>query len=132
MAVRLLVSFNREDTRDWEALEKLAGVPAGTWRQAAALEQRIDNLRRADRHAEAGELYREKMKTPEGRLYIFTFMGWGRIKPMVEKVIKSYGLRVGEDRTGHPGRIDAILRFQGVSQEAREVIAKHPMILTWG
>ena len=31
MAVRLRVSIDKEETRDWETLEKLAGVPAGTY-----------------------------------------------------------------------------------------------------
>ncbi len=132
MAVRLVVSFDKEDTRDWEALEKCAGVPAGSWPEAHALEQRIDNLRRADRHDEADALFSSMRGTDVRRLYEFTYGGWGRIRPEVERLIRSYGLRVGEDRTGHPDRIDAILRYQGASEEAREAISKHPMILTWG
>lgn len=132
MAVRLRVSIDREETRDWETLEKLAGVPAGTWPEAHRLEQRIDNLRRADRHEEASALFSEMRGTDARRLYEFTYAGWGRITDEVRRLIQSYGLRVGEDRTGHPGRIDAILRFQGASEEAREAIAKHPLILVWG
>lgn len=132
MAVRLLVSFNKEDHRDWEALEKMVGVPAGTGVEADKLEKRIDNLRREGRYEEASELYRSMRDTDARRLYEFTYMGWGRITEEVRKVIRSFGLHTGEGRTGHPGQVQAILRFQGVSEEARGVIAEHHMILTWG
>lgn len=109
MAVRLLVSFNKEDGRDWAALEKMLGVPAGTGWEADKLEKRIDNLRREGRTEEATAVSREASGSDAHRLYTFTFMGWGahhRRGPQGHQVVRAAHRRrphrpPGAD-TGHP------------------------------
>src|SRR5690606_8892580 len=79
MAVRLGVSFDKEDARDWETVERLAGAPKGTWPQADKLGRKIDELREQDRHDEADRLYRAECHTPVGKLYRFTVFGFDRL-----------------------------------------------------
>lgn len=132
MAVRLGVSFDKEDARDWETVEKLAGAPEGTWPQADKLGRKIDELREQDRHDEADRLYRAEYHTPVGKLYRFTVFGFDRLTENARRVIKAYGHHVGEGRTGHPREVQGILAHQGVPQERRDAIRKHPLILRWG
>ena len=132
MSVRVGISIDKEDHRDWQALERLAGVPEGTSDETRRLDTRVDELRRQGDHDTANVLTCEHYRSPVGELYRFTFMGFGRISDEARACIQAFGLRAGEGRTGHPGQVQAILKLQGVPEERRKALLDHPMILTWG
>ncbi len=129
MATRLYPLFDPQDHDQVQALERLAGVPAGTYAQAQQYRAQAQAL---GDDPEAGYLHwRSVQDTPVGRMDAFLTFGWGRLAPRAEDLVEALG------HDPHCGSIEDaptagdVLDAQGLPCADAETVALHRLGVTW-
>jgi len=113
MATRLYPSNNAP-----ALLEKLAGVPSGTFGRLQEIEGKHPkrNLPTPEGYEEADAFYKTVFASPDlNRLDNFMTFGWGRLTTEATRLIKRWGQIYYGGGVDDPAKVSELLQAQGVT-----------------
>ena len=130
MATRIHPSFDPKDPQQVQALERLAGVPAGTYAHVRAYRAEANRLGLED--PEAGYRHWASIQgTPTGRLDGFLSFGWGRPTPRAERLLEALGHDPICGSIEDAPAAGDVLEAQGIARADVETVALHRLGVTW-